>query len=168
MERCSFPSTLPYPSSARRFISSAAASYFPWYHSTNARLFTLVSVSDAPSQASPHFSLPLVYAYLPPPRNFPCLQSTTARLLRLRNHCALSFSFDYDVGDREGYEMMAKTPNLKGLAPTTFTLYGLANKKVKCSRARLAHFSVQDHLKSKRIIQSPAKDFFLENAEGHR
>ena len=38
----------------------------------------------------------------------------------------------------------------------------------KGSRVRLAHFSVKEYLESKRMFQSPAKDFFLKRAVGHR
>lgn len=37
----------------------------------------------------------------------------------------------------------------------------------KGSRVRLAHFSVQEYLESKRIIQSPAQAFSLESTAGH-
>jgi ankyrin repeat domain-containing protein 50 len=35
------------------------------------------------------------------------------------------------------------------------------------SRVRLAHFSVKEYLESERILQSKAKDFYLENAKEH-
>jgi hypothetical protein len=36
------------------------------------------------------------------------------------------------------------------------------------TRVRLAHFSVKEYLESKRVLESDARQFYLENATGHR
>ena len=67
---------------------------------------------------------------------------------------------DNDVGDYEDGE--DESPNSDNVYATW------SGRKIGLSsRVRLAHFSVKEYLESKRITQSPAKDFFLEASISH-
>ena len=74
---------------------------------------------------------------------------------------------EYDVGvgesDNKGEDSESERSDSNNVCATW------SGQKIgKGSRVRLAHFSVKEYLESKRIAESPAKDFFLESAGGHR
>ena len=73
----------------------------------------------------------------------------------------------YEVSDEESDEESEDSETEGSNSNNVFATWS-GQKIGKSSKVRLAHFSVKEYLEAKRIVESPATDFFLEGTAGHR